>query len=89
MSFYFGFYSPCISAKHEDHKEQRFGKGTLFECSVGAVLQEAEMVCVACNGKGYVIEKHRESVCSECQGRGECFFIDRDRDHKKEALEVL
>ena len=38
------------------------------------------MVCVACNGKGYVIEKHRELVCSECQGRGECFFSDRDKE---------
>ena len=34
------------------------------------------MVCVVCNGKGYVIEKHRELVCSECQGRGECFLCD-------------
>jgi hypothetical protein len=46
------------------------------------------MVCVACNGKGYVIEKHRESVCNECQGRGECFLIDRDRDHKQKAQQV-
>jgi DnaJ-class molecular chaperone len=29
------------------------------------------MVCAACNGKGYVIERGRESTCSECQGRGE------------------
>jgi DnaJ-class molecular chaperone len=32
------------------------------------------MVCAVCNGKGYVIEKDRELVCNECQGRGEFFF---------------
>jgi DnaJ-class molecular chaperone len=47
------------------------------------------MVCAVCNGKGYVIEKHRESVCNECQGRGECFFNDRDRDRKHETQQVL
>lgn len=47
------------------------------------------MVCVVCNGKGYVIEGHRELVCSECQGQGELFFIDRDKDHKQEAQEVI
>jgi len=47
------------------------------------------MVCVACNGKWYVIEKQRELVCSECKGRGELFFIDRDGDHKQEPQEVL
>jgi hypothetical protein len=46
------------------------------------------MVCVACNGKGYVIEQHRELVCSECKGRGELFFIDRDGDQKQKAQEV-
>lgn len=29
------------------------------------------MVCAACNGKGYVVEKGRDLSCSECQGRGE------------------
>jgi uncharacterized protein (DUF779 family) len=47
------------------------------------------MVCVVCNGKGYVIEKHRELVCDECQGRGECFLIDNDRNHKQKPQEVL
>jgi DnaJ-class molecular chaperone len=47
------------------------------------------MVCAVCNGKGYVIEKHRESVGNECQGRGECFLIDRDGGHKQEAAQVL
>ena len=47
------------------------------------------MVCAVCNGKGYVIEKHRESVFNECQGRGECFFIDYDRNHKQETQQVL
>ena len=47
------------------------------------------MVCVVCNGKGYVIEGHRELVCSECQGRGELFSIDRDGDHKQKAQQVL
>ena len=47
------------------------------------------MVCVVCNGKGYVIEGRRELVCSECKGRGELFFIDRDGDHKQESQKVL
>lgn len=34
------------------------------------------MVCVACNGKGYVIEKGIELSCSECQGRGEYPLFD-------------
>jgi len=29
------------------------------------------MVCVACNGKGYVVEKGKELSCPDCQGRGE------------------
>jgi len=36
----------------------------------------------------YVFEKHRELVCYDFQGRGECFFIDRDRDHKQKAQQV-
>jgi hypothetical protein len=28
-------------------------------------------------------------VCSECQGRGELFSIDRDGDHKQKAQQVL
>ena len=34
------------------------------------------MVCSACNGKGYVVEKGKELACSECQGRGEHIFVD-------------
>ena len=37
----------------------------------------------------YVFEKQRELVCSECQGRGECFLCDSDRQHKQEPQEVL
>ena len=29
------------------------------------------MVCIVCNGKGYIIEKNKEMPCPECQGRGE------------------
>lgn len=47
------------------------------------------MVCAVCNGKGYVIEKHRESVCNECQGRGECFLSDPDRDRKHETQHLI
>jgi DnaJ-class molecular chaperone len=47
------------------------------------------MVCAVCNGKGYVIEKHRESICDECQGRGECLLLDRDRDHNPKAQQSL
>jgi hypothetical protein len=47
------------------------------------------MVCAVCNGKGYVIEKHRESVCNECQGRGECFLIDRDGAHQPKVQQAL
>ncbi len=46
------------------------------------------MVCLVCNGKGYVIEKQRELVCNECQGRGECFSIDRDQSHKQESRQI-
>lgn len=34
------------------------------------------MVCVACNGKGYVVEKGKELSCPECQGRGEYPLLD-------------
>jgi DnaJ-class molecular chaperone len=37
--------------------------------------QEREMVCAVCNGKGYVFGRGCESTCSECQGRGEYFFV--------------
>jgi len=37
----------------------------------------------------YVFEKHRELVCNECQGRGECFLCDSDRKHKQEPQEVF
>lgn len=33
--------------------------------------REANMVCILCNGKGYIVEKNREMPCPECQGRGE------------------
>jgi DnaJ-class molecular chaperone len=33
------------------------------------------MVCIVCNGKGYVTEKERELPCQECQGRGEYLFF--------------
>ena len=59
-----------------------------FGCSAVVVFQEVEMVCVACNGKGYVIERHHESVCSECQGRGECFLCDSDRHSKQDPQEI-
>ena len=34
------------------------------------------MVCIVCNGKGYVTEKERELPCQECQGRGEYIFFE-------------
>jgi hypothetical protein len=46
------------------------------------------MVCVACNGKGYVIERNRESVCCECQGRGECFLSDCEKNSKEEGQQL-
>jgi DnaJ-class molecular chaperone len=46
------------------------------------------MVCIDCNGKGYVIEKDRELVCKECQGHGEYFFSDSDKLQKVEAQKV-
>jgi DnaJ-class molecular chaperone len=62
--------------------------GHFNDGSIGAVFQEVEMVCVVCNGKGYVIEGRRELVCSECQGRGECFLFDSDRHIKQKPQEV-
>jgi DnaJ-class molecular chaperone len=47
------------------------------------------MVCAACNGKGYVIEKNRESLCKECQGRGEFDLNDRDGNYKRETQQGL
>ena len=35
--------------------------------------REVKMVCIVCNGKGYIIEKDKEVACPECQGRGEDF----------------
>ena len=46
------------------------------------------MVCIDCNGKGYVIEKERDLVCKGCQGHGEYPFFDSDRHQKQEAQEV-
>jgi DnaJ-class molecular chaperone len=46
------------------------------------------MVCEVCNGKGYVVEKHRESVCSECLGRGEYFFSDSERCPKQATMQI-
>jgi DnaJ-class molecular chaperone len=46
------------------------------------------MICPACNGKGYVVEKQRESVCNECRGRGEFFYIDRENKQKQENQSV-
>jgi hypothetical protein len=49
----------------------RTAGATCLPFAWGADSREDKMVCVACNGKGYVVEKGRESHCSECQGRGE------------------
>jgi DnaJ-class molecular chaperone len=46
------------------------------------------MVCPTCNGKEYVIEKHRESVCDECRGRGGFFFGDREKSKSQESQQV-
>jgi DnaJ-class molecular chaperone len=46
------------------------------------------MVCSVCNGKGYVVGKSSESICSECQGRGECFLFEGDRHQKQESQEI-
>lgn len=34
------------------------------------------MVCMICNGKGYIVEKGKEISCPECQGRGEDFVLE-------------
>ena len=46
------------------------------------------MVCMDCNGKGYVIEKGRELVCKECRGHGEYLILDSDRPQKQETQAV-
>jgi hypothetical protein len=46
------------------------------------------MVCFACNGKGYVIERNHEVVCSDCQGRGDYIIFDNEWHHKQEPQEV-
>jgi len=47
------------------------------------------MVCMDCNGKGYVIKNECELVCKECQGSGEYPFSDSDRHKKLEAQKVF
>jgi DnaJ-class molecular chaperone len=48
------------------------------------------MICIACNGKGYVVfEKQRESVCNDCNGRGEFFFPKGEKNQKQENRPVL
>jgi len=37
------------------------------------------MVCMVCNGKGYVIEKGKELPCQECQGRGEYLLFESSK----------
>jgi DnaJ-class molecular chaperone len=46
------------------------------------------MVCSACNGKGYVIDRQREAICRECQGRGEFSFGDREKSRSEESRRV-
>jgi DnaJ-class molecular chaperone len=46
------------------------------------------MVCIDCNGKGYVIEKERELVCKECHGHGEYSFSDSVSDQNPKIQEV-
>ena len=41
--------------------------------------QEGKMVCMVCNGKGYVIEKGKELPCQECQGRGEYLLFESSK----------
>lgn len=48
---------------------------------------EGKMVCMACNGKGYVIEKGKELPCQECQGRGEYLFFENSKLPKLESQE--
>ena len=45
------------------------------------------MICITCNGKGYVIEKERELPCQECQGRGEYLFPESADLPKREPQE--
>lgn len=51
-----------------------------------------KMVCAACNGKGYVVEKGKELACSECQGRGEYLIFDKFKLQNldcREGIEAL
>jgi len=45
------------------------------------------MVCMICNGKGYIIDKGKEVACPECQGRGEDFVFNSGKVSKPEPYE--
>jgi RecJ-like exonuclease len=45
------------------------------------------MVCVVCNGKGYIRIKDQELPCYECLGRGEYPLSDGDRHPRLESEE--
>jgi RecJ-like exonuclease len=45
------------------------------------------MICIICNGKGYIIEKGKEVACPECQGRGEDLDFNNGRLPELEPYE--
>jgi hypothetical protein len=45
------------------------------------------MVCVVCNGKGYIRIKDEELPCYECFGRGEYPLSDGDNPQGRESEE--
>ena len=50
-------------------------------------FQGALMVCVVCNGKGYIRIKDEDLPCYECFGRGEYPLSDGDKPQAHEAEE--
>ena len=49
--------------------------------------QDVKMVCMICNGKGYIIEKGKEVACPECQGRGEDLGFNSGKPPRLEPYE--
>lgn len=69
-----------IEAKSLDFQENTWFKDICLTAACRrSRCREDKMVCDVCNGKGYVIEKGRELPCAECQGQGECLFLDNFR----------
>jgi hypothetical protein len=68
-----------VANSHPDVSPGAWRCGRKNPPAPGVESHGAEMVCIVCNGKGYIITKDKEMVCPECQGRGELSGFDGGR----------